>query len=91
MIIFQGMNNLQRAFIPRALGQVVEEALRHKSCACPHSIPARPVSHGDQMTSRARVEDIRSLESFLDEYPKQAPIWLLFYGGEETLRKMVIP
>jgi predicted AAA+ superfamily ATPase len=38
-----------------------------------------------KMTSRARVEDIRSLESFLDEYPKQAPIGLLFYGGEETI------
>jgi hypothetical protein len=27
MIIIQGMNNLQRAFIPRARGQVVAEAL----------------------------------------------------------------
>jgi hypothetical protein len=27
MIIIQGMNNLQQAFIPRALGQVVKEAL----------------------------------------------------------------
>lgn len=44
-----------------------------------------------KMTSRARAEDIRSRESFLDEYPKQAPLGLLFYGGEETLRKMVIP
>lgn len=37
------------------------------------------------MTFRARVEDIRSLESFLHEYPKQAPIGLLFYGEEETI------
>ncbi|MGH7824435.1 MAG: ATP-binding protein [Candidatus Binatia bacterium] len=38
-----------------------------------------------KMASRARVADIRSLESFLDEYPEQAPIGLLFYGGDETI------
>ena len=48
-----------------------------------------------KMTARARLEDIRSLQSFLDEYPKEARIGLLFYGGVEivplTSRILAVP
>jgi hypothetical protein len=47
------------------------------------------------MTSRARVEDVRSLELFLDEYSKATRIGLLFYGGDEvvpvTSRILAVP
>ncbi|MGH7831142.1 MAG: ATP-binding protein [Candidatus Binatia bacterium] len=36
-------------------------------------------------TSRARLEDVRSLDFFLDEYSKDARIGLLFYGGKELV------
>jgi predicted AAA+ superfamily ATPase len=36
-------------------------------------------------TSRARLEDARALEVFLDEYPKAAHIGVLLYGGEEVV------
>ena len=38
-----------------------------------------------KIASRARVENTRSLDLFLDEYSKQAPMGLLFYGGEEIV------
>jgi hypothetical protein len=48
-----------------------------------------------KMTSRARVEDVRSLELFLDEYSKATRIGLLFYGGDEvvplTSRILAVP
>ncbi len=44
---------------------------------------------------RARVEDTRSLEWFLDEYPKEANLGLLLYGGKEvvpvTKRVLAVP
>ncbi|MBI2347968.1 MAG: ATP-binding protein [Deltaproteobacteria bacterium] len=44
---------------------------------------------------RARIEDTRSLEWFLDEHPKEARIGLLLYGGKEvvplTKRVLAVP
>jgi len=44
---------------------------------------------------RARVEDTRSLEWFLNEYPKEAKIGVLLYGGEKivplTRRVLAVP
>jgi predicted AAA+ superfamily ATPase len=37
-------------------------------------------------SSRARPEDARALEVFLDEHPRAAPVGLLLYGGKETVR-----
>jgi hypothetical protein len=47
MIIIQGMNNLQQAFIPRALGQVVEEALRPQRMRVP-ALHSQPIQMSDQ-------------------------------------------
>jgi len=35
---------------------------------------------------RARPEDARAVEGFLDEHPRTAPVGLLLYGGKETVR-----
>jgi predicted AAA+ superfamily ATPase len=46
-------------------------------------------------STRARIEDTRSLEWFLDEYPKEANIGLLLYGGKKvvplTQRVLAVP
>jgi len=38
-----------------------------------------------KMSSRAQLGDIRSLEAFLDEYPKDARFGVLLYGGDEVV------
>ena len=38
-----------------------------------------------KMTSRAQMGDIRSLEAFLDEYPKDARFGVLLYGGDAVI------
>jgi predicted AAA+ superfamily ATPase len=37
-------------------------------------------------TERARLDDCRGLEQFLDQHPKTAPVGLLLYGGAEVVR-----
>lgn len=39
-----------------------------------------------KMTARAQLGDVRSLETFLDEHPKNARFGVLLYGGDEVVR-----
>lgn len=59
-----------------AAGAEVDFVIESKSRLLPVEVKATP---------RARLEEIRSLESFLDEHPRSARVGLLLYGGKEVI------
>ena len=59
-----------------AAGAEVDFVIESKGRLLPIEVKASP---------RARVENTRSLELFLDEYPKEARVGLLLYGGKEVI------
>ncbi|MEK6665560.1 MAG: ATP-binding protein [candidate division NC10 bacterium] len=59
-----------------AAGAEVDFVIESKSRLLPVEVKATP---------RARLEEARSLESFLDEHPRSARVGLLLYGGNEVI------
>ncbi|MBI2554236.1 MAG: ATP-binding protein [Candidatus Rokubacteria bacterium] len=59
-----------------AAGAEVDFVIESKSRLLPVEVKATP---------RARLEETRSLESFLDEHPRSARVGLLLYGGNEVI------